>query len=629
MYRDGTNGRSEEASQARGEERSAGAVYRELLPIGSGGSANISIAIAEGIAGFNKLVVLKTIREELIANSAAKKMFLDEARLSARMNHPNVVQVYEVFLRQEVPVIVMEFLDGQPLSSILAQAYDSKSLTLEVAISILSKALAGLHYAHTLTDFTGQPLGLIHRDVSPHNVMVTYDGQVKLVDFGIAKLAGADHNTRTGVIKGKLTYMAPEQFTGKVDCRSDIFGVGVMLWELANRQRFWGDLAEPVLIGRLISGDLPHLRGPGGMDEELYQICSRALAFSVEERYPTAAAMQEDLERYLAKRGAVVSQAAIGRLVTETCAEARRKVQSGIRDQLSRHGLSLTGSVDGLPLERVRPKADHRDASGERIRKTPLRDTGLSSAKARAAGEQTTTGGLRSKNGAEQTTTGGLRKKGALEQTTTGGLRNKAAEPTRTGGGAGEPARRGAGVSSHQGLDQTTTGGLRQKPAATPSGGARPEGTVSAAAPADPAAAAAPGAEAPVRLIGGVSPTARVGVALAGFGTLGVLILALGLATPQQPVALTPVSSTAQINANAAPGPQQRRQVRIKAAAQPAEAVWYLDDQKLDSNPAEITMPTDGAVHTLRAEAKGFDTFVQSVRFDADVDVSIALTPAK
>ncbi|HTV24014.1 MAG TPA: serine/threonine-protein kinase, partial [Polyangiaceae bacterium] len=165
----------------------SGGKYRELLPIGSGGSANISIAVAEGVGGFTKLVVLKTIREELIANAAASKMFLDEARLSARMNHPNVVQVYEVFLRRDVPVIVMEFLDGQPLSYILAQAYDSKSLTLDVSVSILTKVLAGLHYAHTLTDYSGEALGLIHRDVSPHNVMVTYDGQVKLVDFGIAK----------------------------------------------------------------------------------------------------------------------------------------------------------------------------------------------------------------------------------------------------------------------------------------------------------------------------------------------------------------------------------------------------------------------------------------------------------
>ena len=369
--------------------------YRDLLPIGSGGSANINIAVAEGVGGFTKLVVLKTIRPELIANTAASQMFLDEARLSARMNHPNVVQVYEVFLRREVPVIVMEFLDGQPLSYILAQAYDSKALTLEVSVSILTKVLAGLHYAHTLADYSGDALGLIHRDVSPHNVMVTYDGQVKLVDFGIAKLSNSEHQTRTGVIKGKLTYMAPEQFTGKVDLRADIFGVGVMLWELATRQRYWGDLPEPALIGRLISGDLPHLRKPAGIDDELYRICAKSLSFRPSERYESAAAMQEDLERYLSKRGAVLTQVGIGKLVTETCSEARRKVQTAIRDQLSKQGLSVTG-IDAS-RERLLGKTHTRETmSGERLRRSPSRDA--STGGLRSSGKETTTGGLRAKN---------------------------------------------------------------------------------------------------------------------------------------------------------------------------------------------------------------------------------------
>jgi eukaryotic-like serine/threonine-protein kinase len=581
-FRDGTKSRNISigagALSSGGDPRSTGAStgarYRELLSIGSGGTANISIALAEGIAGFTKLVVLKTIREELVANTSATTMFLDEARLSARMNHPNVVQVYEVFLRREVPVIVMEFLDGQALSAILAQAEDSKSYTLDVALSILTKVLAGLHYAHTLSDFSGQALGLIHRDVSPHNVMVTYDGQVKLVDFGIAKLSGAEHQTRTGVIKGKLTYMAPEQFTGKVDARADVFGVGVMLWELATRQRFWGELAEPVLIGRLISGDLPHLRGPSNIDDDLYRICCRALAFRTEDRYESAAAMQEDLERYLAKSGAVVSQSAIGRLVNETCAEARKKVQSGIREQLSQHGLSLTGSLGGLFPDRVRSKADAGESSGERLRRKPGEGR---AARPAAPGEQTSTGSLRQKL-ADQTSTGGLRQK--LEQTSVSGL--------RTGSASGlEP-----------GASLPLDGDL--------------------AAEGDPAANSSP-----LRLFGGVAPTARVGVALAGFGTLAVLILALGLATPDDPNAVAP----AQRAAAAGPlGPAPRSNaVRIMASAQPPEASWYLDDQKLDSNPLEISVPVDGAVHTLRAEAPGFEPFIKSVKLESDVDITVSL----
>jgi len=564
-----------------GEEHSGGAKYRELLPIGSGGSANISIAVAEGVGGFSKLVVLKSIREELVANGSARKMFLDEARLSARMNHPNVVQVYEVFLRDGVPVIVMEFLDGQPLSSILVEAYNSKNLTIEVAVGILTKVLAGLHYAHSLCDFTGEPLRLIHRDVSPHNVMVTYDGQVKLVDFGIAKLAGAEHQTRTGVIKGKLTYMAPEQFTNRMDCRADVFGVGVMLWELATRQRFWGDLPEPALIGRLISGDLPHLRRPANMDDELYRICCRALAFRLEERYESAAAMQEDLERFLAKRGAIVSQLSIGKLVTEACAEARRKIQSGIRNQLSQHGLSLTRSIDHLNPERVRMKAaESQTVSGERLRpRAPAREA---SSDAGASASPETTGGLRPKPGAEQTTTGGLRKKLGTEQTTTGGLRKKL------------------------GTEQTTTGGLRPKPPADEPGSSED----------------AAGTAAPLRL--GMSSNARTGIALAGFGTLATLILALGLASPGDPAA--PPSAAPNPVGTTLAEPLRPRSIRISASAQPPEASWYLDDQKLDGNPVELNVPSDGAVHTLRAEAAGHKPYVKSMHHEHDVDVSVVLS---
>jgi serine/threonine protein kinase len=625
-FQDG-HGRRDEGLDTPPGDRTGGATYRELLPIGSGGSANISIAVAEGIAGFSKLVVLKTIREELTSNSAATKMFLDEARLSARMNHPNVVQVYEVFLRRDVPVIVMEFLDGQPLNMVLAQAPDSKSLTVELAISILSKVLAGLHYAHTLRDFSGEPLGLIHRDVSPHNVMVTYDGQVKLVDFGIAKLASVDHHTRTGVIKGKLTYMAPEQFTGKVDCRADIFSVGVMLWELATRQRFWGELAEPALIGRLISGDLPHLRKPSDIDDELYRICCKALAHHPDDRYATAADMQEDLDRFLARRGAVVTQVAIGQLVTDTCAEARRKVQAGIREQLSEHGLSITGSVDGLAAhERLRPKPAQREtASRERLRPRPG-DASTGGLRSKKAGDYTTTGGLRSKAGA---TTGVARSKTAADYTTTGGLRAKPGTDTAhfrskkpgdtTSGGLGPKAANDRTLAS---LPTESVGS--EPPPAASVGVERNEPVLTA----DAAGAAPEGT--PLRLFGGVAPTARAGVALAGFGTLAVLILALGLATPGQKNGTAAEVDNGAAPAQAAQPPRQetpppRSLVRISVSAQPPITTWFLDDEKLDSNPVEISVPKDGVTHTLRAEAPGYTTFVKSIRFEGDVDITVAL----
>jgi serine/threonine protein kinase len=587
-----------DAAWSHDDELIADCHYRTLLPVGSGGSATLSIALAEGIGGFSKLVVLKTIRDELAQNARATRMFLDEGRLSARMNHPNVVQVYEVFLQRNVPVIVMEFLDGQPLSSVLAQADDSPSASLELAMSILAKVLAGLHYAHTLRDSSGEPLGLIHRDVSPHNVMVTYDGLVKLIDFGIAKLARSEHRTRTGVVKGKLTYMAPEQFTGTTDHRADIFSVGVMLWEFATRQRYWGDLLEPAIIGRLVSGHLPHLRAPVELDADVGRICARALAPLAEDRYATAAEMQADLERYLAARGAVITERAIGQLVSETCAEARKKMEAEIRGQLSVHGLSLTDSGDGLLSSRIRPKTssygtgtrEHvpasasqpEAASGERVRALASKSYPHSSETSRAAPPRDDLP-MRAREAA---------------------LRALSEAETREFAPSPEVLRRSSAPEELEPLaDEESSDG------------------------------------APLRLIGGATPTARVVVAIAGFGTIAALVLALGLAAPEpkprrdgpgralETAIATAVPAPAAPNADLAASQPQASRIRIVASAQPATATWYLDGLEMGSNPLQTSATKDMLLHTLRAEAKGFTPFVKTFRFDANVDVTVVLAP--
>src|SRR5688572_11717028 len=145
--------------------------YHVLMELGRGGTAVVSAGIARGIGGFSKLIVLKTIKEDFLSDRETVKMFVNEARLSARMNHPNVVQVYEVYRQNKLPVIVMEYLDGQSLAKFQQRAFGEHDYTAEVGITILCKVLAGLHYAHTLADYDGTPLAIVHRDVSPHNVM--------------------------------------------------------------------------------------------------------------------------------------------------------------------------------------------------------------------------------------------------------------------------------------------------------------------------------------------------------------------------------------------------------------------------------------------------------------------------
>jgi serine/threonine protein kinase len=583
-----------DAARSQEDELITDCRYRILLPVGNGGSATLSIALAEG-AGFSKLVVLKIIHDELAQNARATKMFLDEGRLSARMNHRNVVQVYEVFLQGNVPVIVMEFLDGQPLSSIMAQAGDGQAPSLDLVIAILAKVLAGLHYAHTLRDLSGEPLGLIHRDVSPHNVMVTYDGQVKLIDFGIAKLTRSEHRTRTGVVKGKLTYMAPEQFTGATDHRADIFSVGVMLWEFAARQRYWGDLLEPAIIGRLVSGHLPHLRTHVEMDADIWQICARALAPLAQDRYASAAEMQADLERYLAARGVVITERAIGQLVRETCAEARKKVHAEMRGQLSAHGLSLTDGGDGSLSERIRPKMSSLGAATrEYVQQS-------ASQPEPASGERFRVLGARSLSRESEPS-------GAA-------LQHQVNTPIRARG------------ASLQALSEAKTREFAPSP----------EILRKSAAP-EPLAGDESSDGAPLRLIGGATPAARVVVAIAGFGTIAALVLALGLATPEPkpsserpgPALKTTIAAAAPAaatNAETAEAKPPASRIRIVANAQPATTTWYLDGLEMGSNPLQTSAARDMQLHTLRAEAKGFEPSIQTFRFDANIDVSVVLVP--
>lgn len=337
---------ADQASQAQTDHGHTGK-YTILMELGSGGSATVSAALSKGIAGFSKVVVLKTIREGLSQDEATIRMFLGEARLSARMNHPNVVQVYEVYKQSNLPVIVMEYLDGQSLATLLTRCGSSADLTPELGIAILAKTLAGLHYAHTLTDYSGEPLHLVHRDVSPHNVMIGYDGQVKLVDFGIAKLKNQSVQTRTGVIKGKLSYMAPEQVHGQTDHRSDIFAVGVMLWEMVGRRRLWGDAGDATIIGRLLTGNIPHVSTASpDIDPELERICSKALAVDPEQRYARASDMQSDLEAFIRRSSVDTSQEAIGRLLDRACRDLRERTKAALQQKVMALGTSATGEFD-------------------------------------------------------------------------------------------------------------------------------------------------------------------------------------------------------------------------------------------------------------------------------------------
>src|ERR1043165_764373 len=270
--------------------------YRFLAEIGRGGMSEIYLTVTQGgLGGFQKLVVVKLLRRDLAEDEEFRRMFLEEARLAARLSHPNVVQTYDVGEDRGRYYLAMEYLEGQTFERVRRARGASKVFPPNMQIQMLSQVLSGLHYAHELADYDETPIAIVHRDVTPSNVLVTYDGQIKLVDFGIAKVLDSVNQTRVGVLKGKARYMAPEQIAGgAIDRRADIYSAGVMLWEILSGKQIWNGLPETEILRR--TGEVQPL--PADADPMLREICLKAMAQRPDARYPTAEDLRTDLELY-------------------------------------------------------------------------------------------------------------------------------------------------------------------------------------------------------------------------------------------------------------------------------------------------------------------------------------------
>ncbi len=311
--------------------------------------AIVYLALVQGPGGFNKLVVIKELKPELTEEPAFLAMFLDEARLAAKLSHANIVQTNEVGNEGKRTYMAMDYLDGRGLDRVRRRARASgQDLSLPIHLRILCDMLAGLHYAHTLTDFDGTPLSIVHRDVSPQNVFVTFDGQVKLLDFGIAKAADSLHETRVGVLKGKVSYMSPEQARGqKVDARADVFSAGVMLWEALTGRKLREGQNDQQMLWALASGDLPRASSvKPWVPPELDAICARAMAWDRDHRYPSAGELQHEIEHYLAVTGTAVSGREVGLCVSELFREDRVTINAMIEAHLA-HG---RGAPEAIPI---------------------------------------------------------------------------------------------------------------------------------------------------------------------------------------------------------------------------------------------------------------------------------------
>lgn len=260
--------------------------------------ASVHLGRLRGSVGFSRLVAVKRIHPHLAREPDFVAMFLDEARLASRVRHPNVVSVLDVAVASSEVFLVMEYIVGESLSSLQKQLGQGERVPLAIAVHMLCDVLHGLHAAHEATDERGEPLGIVHRDVSPHNILVGTDGVSRLVDFGVAKAAGRLSATRAGEVKGKLGYMAPEQLRGeRVTRMADVYSAGVTLWELLTGRRMIVGDSEAELVLQSLSGNIPPPHQVAtDVPERLSLAVARAIAPNPRDRYPTALAFLEQLE---------------------------------------------------------------------------------------------------------------------------------------------------------------------------------------------------------------------------------------------------------------------------------------------------------------------------------------------
>ncbi|HEY2900812.1 MAG TPA: serine/threonine-protein kinase [Polyangia bacterium] len=304
--------------------------YRPIARIGRGGMAEVLLAVLAGPAQVRKLLVLKRPLSILSRDADFNARFLAEARIASRLNHPNVISTFEVGQADEGPFIVMEYLDGQPLSKIYKRL-GALQMPLSYRLHVLRNLLAGLDYVHTLADFDGRGLRLVHRDVSPQNVFICYDGRVSLVDFGIAKAEGLGRNSRPGIIEGKIAYMAPEQLSGRpADHRADLFAFGVILWETLSGQRITMGAGEDDIVRRRMRGEIPDIREYAPeTPQALIDLCQRTLTMLPEDRIPSAAAIMEALDLFIDRMGARINDREVGQYIGNAFSaerDARRRL---------------------------------------------------------------------------------------------------------------------------------------------------------------------------------------------------------------------------------------------------------------------------------------------------------------
>lgn len=337
-----------------------------------GGMAEVFLALDHGTHDLDRVIVIKRILPQLASDDAFVRMFLQEARVAARITHPNVVQIFELDEQDGLPFIAMEYVEGATLRDLLgAASRASQPMPLDVVIELMAQACAGAHAAHELVDPEGTPYGLVHRDLSPHNLIVSGNGHLKIVDFGIAKATTAHERTRTGMLKGKLRYMAPEQCNQlDLDRRCDVFTLGIVLWECLAGRRLFDGRTELQTMQAIVLGDIPRIETlRSDLSEALVAVVDRALAIDPDERFGTAKAMRKALLDAAATDGWSPSVEAVESfydaiLGAETAARRSEVVRARERTLTSLHAADAPTEELPLPTESSDPPTSTATAVG-------------------------------------------------------------------------------------------------------------------------------------------------------------------------------------------------------------------------------------------------------------------------
>ncbi|MDI3284032.1 protein kinase [Polyangium sp. 15x6] len=340
--------------------------YRVLDRLASGGMAEVFLAESAGIEGFKKRVAIKKVLPHLSEKKRFIAMFLDEARLSANLTHSNVAQVFDIGVGDNAYFIVMEYVDGSDLKAVIEYLRKMKRpFPVEVAVHIAERICEGLAYAHEAKNPEGQPLRIVHRDVSPANVLITKYGEIKIVDFGLAKATSQLEKSEPGIVKGKFGYLSPEATQGlEVDVRTDVFAVGIILWEiLAQKRLFHGDndLQTVMRVREAVVPPLAQLNKD--VPPELEKIIHRALARDPEKRYPSARELGRALNGFLFKFGRPVGAHDVAELVSGTVALRKttaQEIDTTLHKLIEAAQLEFNSLQDdprsGAPREKSKPE---------------------------------------------------------------------------------------------------------------------------------------------------------------------------------------------------------------------------------------------------------------------------------